>query len=153
MADATLPHGDTGWFVRDRFGMFIHWGLYSQGARHEWLMNNEKIPIEEYERRYFKSFDPDLYNPEVWAAAAANAGMKYSVITTKHHEGFCLWDTQQTAYKAPNTAARRDLIRPWVDAFRGQGLRTGFYYSLLDWHHPHYVIDNRIGPYRELPDA
>ncbi|MEI8243840.1 MAG: alpha-L-fucosidase [bacterium] len=153
MAEKTLPHGDTKWFVNDRFGMFIHWGLYAQGARHEWLMNNEKIPLEEYERRYFKRFDPDLYNPEIWAAAAADAGMKYFVVTTKHHEGFCLWDTKQTGYKAPNTAAGRDLIRPMVDAFRGRGLRTGFYYSLIDWHHPHFVIDHRTGPYRELPEA
>ncbi len=155
-AKKTVPYadlkGDTSWFVRDRFGMFIHWGLYAQGARHEWLMNNESIPVEEYERRYFKRFDPDLYNPEVWAKAAADAGMKYFVVTTKHHEGFCLWDSKHTDYKAPNTAAGRDLLRPMVDAFRGQGIRVGFYYSLLDWHHPHYVIDNRIGPYRGKTD-
>ncbi len=144
-----LPKGDTSWFTQDRFGMFIHWGLYSQGARHEWLMNNEKIPLEEYERRYFKRFDPDLYDPEVWAKAAASAGMKYFVVTAKHHEGFCLWDTKQTDYKAPNTAARRDLLKPMVEAFRGQSLRTGIYYSLLDWHHPDYIIDGKIGPYRE----
>jgi alpha-L-fucosidase len=144
-----LPKGDTRWFTHDRFGMFIHWGLYAQGARHEWLMNNEKIPVEEYERLYLKRFDPDLYNPEVWAAAAADAGMKYFVVTTKHHEGFCLWDTKQTEYCARNTAAKRDLLRPMVEAFRSKGLRTGFYYSLLDWHHPDYVIDGRIGPYRE----
>lgn len=144
-----LPKGDTSWFTKDRFGMFIHWGLYSQGARHEWLMNNEKIPVEEYERRYFKRFDPDLYNPEVWASAAADAGMKYFVVTTKHHEGFCLWDSRQTDYKAPNTAAGRDLLRPMVDAFRAKGLRTGLYYSLLDWHHPDYVIDAKFGPYRD----
>lgn len=144
-----LPKGDTRWFTRDRFGMFIHWGLYAQGARHEWLMNNEKIPVEEYERRYFKRFDPDLYDPDLWAAAAADAGMKYFVVTTKHHEGFCLWDTKQTEYCAPRTAAGRDLLRPMVDAFRAKGLRTGFYYSLLDWHHPDFVIDGRIGPYRE----
>jgi len=144
--------GDTSWFVRDRFGMFIHWGLYAQGARHEWLMHRESIPVEEYERRYFKSFDPDLYNPEAWARAAAEAGMKYVVVTAKHHEGFCLWDTAYTDYKAPNTAARRDLLRPLVDACRAQGLRIGFYYSLIDWHHPDFVIDGRHGPYRELPD-
>jgi len=145
-----MAHGDTAWFTDARFGMFIHWGLYAQGARHEWLMNNEKISVEEYERRYFKRFDPDLYNPEVWAKAAANAGMKYFVVTTKHHEGFCLWDTKATDYKATNTAAKRDLIAPMVKAFRKEGLRTGFYYSLLDWHHPQNFIDNRIGPYREL---
>jgi len=147
-----LPKGDTKWFTHDRFGMFIHWGLYAQGARHEWLMNNESIPVEEYERLYFKRFDPDLYDPKAWARAAADAGMKYSVITTKHHEGFCLWDSKHTDYKATNTAARRDLLRPMVDAFRAEGIRVGFYYSLLDWHHPHNMIDNKIGPYRQRSD-
>ncbi len=148
-----LPKGDTSWFTRERFGMFIHWGLYSQGARHEWLMNNESMPVEEYERRYFKRFDPDLYDPRIWARAAADAGMKYFVITSKHHEGFCLWDSRHTDYKAPNTAAGRDLLRPALDAFRAEGLRAGVYYSLIDWHHPQFVIDNRIGPYRGLGDA
>ncbi|MDD5705860.1 MAG: alpha-L-fucosidase [Kiritimatiellae bacterium] len=147
--ETQLPKGDTSWFVRDRFGMFIHWGLYAQGARHEWLMHQEQIPVEEYERRYFRSFDPDLYDPQVWAKAAAAAGMKYFVVTAKHHEGFCLWDSRHTDYKATNTAARRDLLRPMVDAFRAEGLRAGIYYSLIDWHHPQFVIDNKIGPYRE----
>jgi alpha-L-fucosidase len=145
--------GDTSWFTHDRFGMFIHWGLYSLGARHEWLMNNEKIPVEEYERRYFKHFDPDLYDPELWADAAKDAGMKYFVITTKHHDGFCLWDTKYTDYKAPNTPAKRDLIKPMVEAFRKRDLRVGLYHSLLDWHHPQMIIDNKIGPYREKTEA
>lgn len=144
--------GDTSWFVKDRFGLFIHWGLYSLGARHEWLQHNEKIPVEVYENRYFKHFDPDLYDPEAWATAAADAGMKYFVVTTKHHEGFCLWDSKLTDYKAPNTPAGRDLLRPMVEAFRGRGLRTGFYHSVIDWHHPQYVLDNSKGPYRESPD-
>ncbi len=148
-----LPKGDTRWFVRDRFGMFIHWGLYAQGARHEWLMHNESIPVEEYEKRYFKRFDPDLYNPEIWAAAAANAGMKYFVVTAKHHEGFCLWDSKHTNYKAPSTAAGRDLLKPMLKAFREHGVRAGLYYSLLDWHHPHFVIDPCIGPYRAKSEA
>ncbi len=142
--------GDTSWFVNDRFGMFIHWGLYALPARHEWVRHNEKIPTDVYDAKYFTRFDPDLYNPELWAKAADDAGMKYFVVTTKHHEGFCLWDTKYTDYKAPNTPAKRDLLRPMVDAFRGRGLRTGFYYSLLDWHHPDYVIDPHIGPYREV---
>ncbi|MDD2706751.1 MAG: alpha-L-fucosidase [Verrucomicrobiae bacterium] len=145
-------HGDTGWFVHDRFGMFIHWGLYSLGARHEWLMNNERIPAQEYERRYFKRFDPDLYNPDLWAKSAADAGMKYFVVTTKHHEGFCLWDSKLTDYKAPNTPAERDLLRPMVDAFRQQNLRVGLYHSLIDWHHPHFIQDPHIGPNRNHPD-
>lgn len=150
---SSLPKADTSWFTQSRFGMFIHWGLYAMAARHEWLMNNEKIPVEEYERKYFKHFDPDLYDPEAWAAAAENAGMKYLVVTSKHHEGFCLWDSKFTDYKATNTPAKRDLLRPMLDAFRARGLRAGLYHSLIDWHHPDFVIDHRIGPYRERSDA
>ena len=146
-ADPLSRRGDTSWFVRDRFGMFIHWGLYSLPARHEWVRHNEQMTDEQYER-YFRRFDPDLYNPEVWAKAAANAGMKYFVITTKHHEGFCLWDSKWTDYKATNAPAGRDLLRPMVDAFRAEELRVGLYHSLIDWHHPQYIIDPHIGPYR-----
>ena len=78
--------------------------------------------------------------------------MKYFVVTTKHHEGFCLWDSKLTDYKAPNTPAGRDLLRPMVEAFRRENLRVGFYHSLIDWHHPQYVIDPHIGPYRDSPD-
>jgi alpha-L-fucosidase len=153
MTLATLPTpGDTRWFVHDRFGMFIHWGLYAMGARHEWLRHAEKVPTEEYDRKYFTRFDPDLFNPEAWAQAAADAGMKYMVITAKHHEGFCLWDSAHTDYKATNTPAGRDLLRPLLDAFRRKGIRTGLYYSLIDWHHPDFIIDPHIGPYRESPD-
>ena len=144
--------GDTKWFQHDRFGLFIHWGLYSQGARHEWLKHNEAISNEEYDRRYFKRFDPDLYDPDMWARAAADAGMKYFVITTKHHEGFCLWDSQLTDYTATNTAAKRDLLKPMVKAFRKQDMRVGFYHSLIDWHHDQYIQDPHIGPYRSHPD-
>ena len=145
-------HGDTSWFVHDRFGMFIHWGLYALPARHEWVKHNEEIPDEVYEQ-YFRHFDPDLYDPALWAKTAAQAGMKYFVITTKHHEGFCLWDSQLTDYKAPNTPAGRDLLRPMVEAFRGQNLRVGLYHSLIDWHHPQYIIDPHIGPLRNAPIA
>lgn len=143
--------GDTDWFEHDRFGLFIHWGLYSLAARHEWVQHNERIPSAEY-RKYFDHFDPDLYDPDRWAAAAVDAGMKYFVITTKHHEGFCLWDSAHTDFKAPNTPCGRDLLRPMCEAFRARGLRTGFYHSLIDWHHDQYVIDPYIGPYRDAPD-
>ena len=143
--------GDTGWFVHDRFGMFIHWGLYALPARHEWVQHREEIPAEEYEK-YFRHFDPDLYDPDLWARAADEAGMKYFVVTSKHHEGFCLWDTKLGDYKAPNTPAGRDLLAPMVQAFRGRGLRAGFYHSLIDWHHEQYVIDPHIGPYRNRGD-
>ena len=133
--------GDTSWFTHDRFGMFIHWGLYALGARHEWLKNYEQIPTAVYDEKYFKHFDPDLYDPTLWASAAADAGMKYFVITTKHHEGFCLWDSAYTDYKSTNTPYGKDILTPMVDAFRAKGLRTGFYHSLLDWHHPDYTVD------------
>lgn len=142
--------GDTSWFVRDRFGMFIHWGLYALPARHEWVKHVEQIPDERYDV-YFRHFDPDLYNPALWAEAAAGAGMKYFVVTTKHHEGFCLWDSKLTDFKAPNTPAGRDLLRPMVNAFRKQGLRAGFYHSLIDWHHPEFVIDD-MHSMRNHPD-
>ena len=152
MLETLKTPGDTKWFTHDRFGMFIHWGLYSMPARHEWIRHNEKIPNEVYDEKYFKHFDPDLYDPNVWADAAAYAGMKYFVITTKHHEGFCLWDSRHTDYKATNTPAKRDLLRPMVEAFRKRDIHTGFYHSLIDWHHSNFIIDRHIGPYREHAD-
>ncbi len=144
--------GDTAWFTHDRFGMFIHFGLYSLAARHEWVMSMEQIPFDVYKKRYFKHFDPDLYDPDIWAKAAADAGMKYFVITTKHHDGFCLWDSKHTDYKATNTPYGKDLLRPMVQAFNHHGLRTGFYHSLLDWQHPQYIIDHCNHPRRsEIP--
>jgi len=139
--DVRPSPGDTSWFVHDRFGLFIHWGLYALPARHEWVMQKEEIPVRDYER-YMDYFDPDLYDPDRWAEAAAGAGMKYAVATTKHHEGFCLWDSALTDYKATNAPAGRDLIRPLVDAFRALGLRVGLYHSIIDWHHPQFVIDD-----------
>ena len=134
------PHGDTSWFQHDRFGMFIHWGLYSMPARHEWIRNKEAIQDEDYQI-YFDLFDPDMFKPVEWARAAKAAGMKYFVITAKHHEGFCLWDSKYTDYKATNTPAGRDLLREVIDAFRAEGLKVGLYYSLIDWHHPDFTID------------
>ena len=148
MQDLLETKGDSSWFVKDRFGMFIHWGLYSMAARHEWIRNFENISNEEYDRKYFKHFDPDLYNPERWAEVAANAGMKYFVITTKHHEGFTLWDSKLTDYKATNTPAQRDLLHPMVDAFRAKDIKVGFYHSLMDWHHNDYIVDNANHPHR-----
>ena len=147
---ADFGKGDTGWFTHDRFGMFIHWGLYSMPGRHEWIRNYEEIPNEDYEK-YFEQFNPDLFNPKEWAKAAREAGMKYFVITTKHHEGFCMWDTKYTDYKITNTPCGRDLLREIVDAFRAEGLKVGFYHSLIDWHHPDFTVDN-VHPLRNRPD-
>lgn len=140
------------WFLEARFGMFIHWGIYAIPARGEWVKQQESLTDEAYQP-YFETFDPVHYDPRVWARAAKQAGMKYAVMTTKHHDGFCLFDSQYTDYKATNTPARRDLIREYVEAFRAEGLKVGFYYSLLDWHHPDYPIaGDRIHPLRNHPD-
>ncbi len=128
------------WWTGDRFGMFIHWGIYASPARHEWVKNYEKLTSEQYQK-YFEVFNPDLYDPKVWAEKAKEAGMKYVVMTAKHHDGFCLFDSKFTDYKATNTSAGRDLIKEYVEAFRAAGLKVGIYYSLLDWHHPDYTID------------
>ncbi|MBE3134660.1 MAG: alpha-L-fucosidase [Acidobacteria bacterium] len=123
------------WWQEARFGMFIHWGLYSQLGRHEWVMNRERIPVREYER-LADAWKPKPRPAREWAALAKKAGMKYMVMTTKHHEGFCLWDTKQTDYNAARCGPGRDLVREYVEACREAGLKIGFYYSLMDWHHP-----------------
>jgi alpha-L-fucosidase len=138
------------WWTEARFGMFIHWGLYALPARHEWVRSREKLSNEAY-RTYFDHFDPDLYDPAAWAAEARRAGMRYVVVTAKHHDGFCLWDSKFTEYKCTRTPAGRDLLRPLVEALRTEGLRVGFYYSLLDWNHPDYTPDT-FHPLRDDPD-
>jgi alpha-L-fucosidase len=139
------------WWTDARFGMFIHWGLYALPARHEWVKNRERLTNEQYQK-YFEAFDPDLFNPTEWARMAKAAGMKYVVLTAKHHEGFCLWDSKYTDYKATNTPYGKDLIKAYVEAFRAEGLKVGFYYSLIDWHHPDYTIDSNH-PQRQASDA
>lgn len=134
------------WWTDARFGMFIHWGLYALPARHEWVKNNERLTSEQYQK-YFEEFNPVNYDPIKWAKEAKKAGMKYAVLTTKHHEGFCLFDSKYTDYKATNTKVKRDLAQEFVDAFRAEGLKVGFYYSLIDWHHPDFTID-RVHPQR-----
>ena len=123
------------WWHEAKFGMFIHWGLYSTLGRHEWVMENEGIPVAEYEKLAPK-FKPVPNAARAWAQLARRAGMKYMVMTTKHHEGFCNFDTKLTDYCAPKQGPGRDLVREYVEAARAEGLHFGFYYSLMDWHHP-----------------
>jgi len=123
------------WWREARFGMFIHWGLYSQLGRNEWVMNLERIPLSAYEP-LADSWHPQPGCAREWAALAKHAGMKYMVLTAKHHEGYCLWDTQQTDYNAVRRGPGRDLVGEYVEAAREAGLRVGLYYSLMDWHHP-----------------
>ena len=140
------------WFLHDRFGMFIHWGLYAIPARGEWVRSIERLSVEDYQP-FFEEFNPTRYNPAEWARLAKEAGMKYAVMTTKHHDGFCLFDSQYTDYKATNTPAGRDLIKEYVEAFRAEGLKVGFYYSLIDWHHPDYpAYGDWNHPMRDNPE-
>jgi alpha-L-fucosidase len=123
------------WWHEARFGMFIHWGLYSVIGQHEWAMENEGIPVAQYEL-LAKHFTPKPNAARKWAKLARRAGQKYMVMTTKHHEGFCMWDTKLTDYCAARQGPGRDLVREFVEAARAEGMRVGFYYSLMDWHHP-----------------
>ena len=128
------------WYTEARFGMFIHWGLYAIPARGEWVRSTERIPKEEY-MKYFEEFDPVDFDPKKWARTAKEAGMKYVVLTAKHHDGFCLFDSQYTEFKSTNTRCGRDLVKEYVEAVRAEGLKVGLYFSLLDWYHedyPHY---------------
>jgi alpha-L-fucosidase len=123
------------WWHAAKFGMFIHFGVYSTIERHEWVMENEAIPIGEYVS-HAVTFRPAADSARAWARLAKKAGMKYMVMTTKHHEGFCNFGTKLTNYCAPNQGPSRDLVREYVEAARAEGLHVGFYYSLMDWHHP-----------------
>ena len=141
------------WFREARFGMFIHWGLYSIPARGEWVRSDEQMPESEY-MPYFDEFDPRDYNPRAWAKAAKEAGMQYVVLTAKHHDGFCLFDSQYTDFKSTNTKLGRDIVRDFVEALRAEGLRVGLYFTLIDWHHPDYPhYGDRYHPMRNHPEC
>jgi alpha-L-fucosidase len=139
------------WYQDARFGMFIHWGLYAIPARGEWVRSWEEITKEDY-MPYFDEFDPVDYDPKKWAKAAKEAGMKYVVLTAKHHDGFCLFDSKYTEFKSTNTKCGRDLVAEYVEAVRGEGLKVGLYFSLLDWYHPDYPhFGDKNHPMRNNP--
>jgi len=117
--------------------MFIHWGVYSLLGRGEWVMYSSRIPKDEYAKLADK-FNPKNFDADAWAGLAAEAGMKYMVLTTRHHDGFCLFDSKVSDYTSVKTAAKRDFVAEYVKACRKAGLKVGFYYSLLDWRFPGY---------------
>ena len=123
------------WWHQAKFGMFIHFGLYAAYGRHEWAMETQAVPVADYQK-LTAGFLPAKGSARKWAQLAKAVGMKYMVLTTKHHEGFCNWDTRLTNYNAVQQGPRYDLVREFVEAARAEGLRVGFYYSLMDWHHP-----------------
>ena len=143
----------TEWFREARFGMFLHWGLYAIPARGEWIMSADRISPEEYEKNYFPYFEASQFDPDAWALAAKNAGMKYMILTAKHHDGFCLYDSALTDYKSTQTPCARDIVREFTDAARRHGLKVGLYYSLLDWHHEHFpYVGDPFHPLRDVKD-
>lgn len=137
-ADGFQPSPHAAWFHEARYGLFIHWGPYSAGARGEWVMNRERIPKAEYLERFVKPWRAENYDPAAWARLAAEGGMRYVVLTARHHDGFALWDTRTTAWNAARLGPGRDLVGPFVEAVRAAGLRVGLYYSFADWTHPAY---------------
>ncbi|MCK5805244.1 MAG: alpha-L-fucosidase [Lentisphaeria bacterium] len=126
------------WFRENKFGLFIHWGIYALIGRGEWVMHVEQIPVAEYEPLQ-QQFNPVKFDPAAWADLAKRTGMRYMVVTTKHHDGFCMWDTKQTDYNVMNTPYGKDIIGELSDAFQGEGLKVGLYHSVLDWHHYDYL--------------
>jgi len=132
-------------FQDARFGMFIHWGLYSLLGRGEWVMHWERIPVAEYER-LAPRFNPSRFNADEWASLASDAGQKYLVITSRHHDGFSMYDTTLSDYKVTRTPFRRDPLAELANACaRRTDLKPGFYVSVLDWHHPAYRFREQSG--------
>jgi alpha-L-fucosidase len=131
------------WWKEARFGLFLHWGLYAVPAGTwgngtdfgEWIRHSARIPLEEYDR-FLSSFNPVHFNAAAWVTMAKNAGMKYIVITSKHHDGFCLFDSRQTSFTVMSTPFHRDILKELSDECRKQGIRLCWYYSIMDWHHP-----------------
>lgn len=123
------------WFNEARFGLFIHWGLYSIPARGEWIMYTEHIPKEEY-NKLADQFNPENFDAMAWAKLAKQAGAKYMVLTARHHDGFCLFDSKFTDFTSVKTAARRDFVAEYVQACRLVGLKVGIYYSIASWQWP-----------------
>jgi alpha-L-fucosidase len=134
------------WWREARFGMFLHWGLYSILAGKwkeddrwaEWIRHNAKIPIDEYDQLRAR-WNPTGFDPDQWAHMAQRAGMRYAVLTTKHHDGFCLFDSKATDFDVMQTPSTRDICRDLAPALRKRGIRVGWYHSIMDWHHPDYL--------------
>jgi len=129
---------DVAWFNEARFGMFVHWGAYSVAGRGEWVLNRERIPYDEYIEKYVNNWKAERYDPRSWCRLAKAAGMRYMLVTTRHHDGFALWDTKTSDFNAVKMGPKKDLIRMYADAARAEGLGVGFYYSYADWHHADY---------------
>src|SRR5262249_4120318 len=133
------------WFQDAKFGLFIHWGIYSLLAKGEWVMDRDQLPIREY-AKLPPRFNPAKFDAEAWVKLAKAAGAKYLTITSKHHDGFCMFDSRLTEYDVVDaTPYRMDPLKALADACHQQGIKLFFYYSLLDWHHPDYFPLGQTG--------
>jgi alpha-L-fucosidase len=134
------------WWSEARFGMFIHWGLYSIPAGEwkgttnhaEWIRTTAQIPLEEY-NKFVDQFNPVKFSATDWVRMAKNAGMKYVVITSKHHDGFCLFDSKFTDFDIMSTPFKRDILKELADACHKEGIKICWYHSIMDWHDPDYL--------------
>ena len=134
------------WFCRERFGMFIHWGIYSVGGKHEQELWRYKTPWDQY-RTYMDAFDPVKFDPVKWLDMIQENNMKYMVITAKHHDGFCMWDTKETSFNIMNTPYRKDIIGMLADECHKRNFPLQLYYSCVDWHHKAYP---NLGRHHEI---
>jgi len=141
------------WFQDARFGMFVHWGVYSVLGDGEWVMNNRRIPIADYEKLPAQ-FNPIMFDPAEWVALVKAAGMKYITITSKHHDGFAMFDSKISDYDVVDrTPYKKDALKALADECHKQGIKLFFYYSQLDWHHPDYFPRGRTGRDAGRPEA
>jgi alpha-L-fucosidase len=154
-AEAHAPAKETPeqkWFRDAKFGLFIHWGVYSVLGDGEWVMHNKKMTIPEYEKLP-PQFNPAEYDPAEWVALAKAAGMKYITITSKHHDGFAMWATKQSDWNiVDRTPYKKDVLKMLAEECRKQGLKLFFYHSHLDWHHPDYFPRGRTGQHTGRPE-
>lgn len=133
------------WFEEARFGLFIHWGVYSQLGDGEWVMNVQRIPIKTYEK-IPAFFNPVAFDPKEWVQMVKDAGMKYITITSKHHDGFAMYDSKISDYDiVDRTPYKKDVLKMLADECQAQGIKLFFYHSQLDWHHPDYFPRGNTG--------
>ena len=141
------------WFQEARFGLFIHWGAYAVAGDGEWVMHNKRITVAEYERDYPPAFNPTKFDAAAWVRMVKAAGMRYITITSKHHDGFAMWDSKVSDYDiVERTPYGKDALRQLADECRKQDVKLFFYHSQLDWHHPDYFPRGRTGRFSGRDD-
>ncbi|MEO6727210.1 MAG: alpha-L-fucosidase [Blastocatellia bacterium] len=141
------------WFQDAKFGLFIHWGVYSVLGKGEWVMNNDKMPVNEYEKLPAQ-FNPTEFDPAEWVAMAKAAGMKYITITSRHHDGFAMFDSKISDWNiVQRTPYQKDVMKALAEECQKQGIKLFFYYSQLDWHHPDYFPRGRTGNTAGRPES